>query len=253
MKFYILCKNEEPNIQKCLKSLLDCGMEVVVLDSGSTDATLDIVAKYPVTLINYQYTNHCAAYNYITSSESDAVCGIFDADMELTPALAEEIREGTNNSEVLISPVEMYIEGLPMKYGSLYPPKPIVFRTGKTYFEAVGHGERLINGLNTYHTKNTLIHNDLKSYKNYIETQLRYADKLINRASMGQLSWRDKLRVNTPIFILITPLYSLLVKRGILCKAGWLYAIDRLIAEAIMYHRSLRESIDRKKRKLDTF
>ena len=32
MKFYILCKDEAPNIKKCVESLLACGMEVVVLD-----------------------------------------------------------------------------------------------------------------------------------------------------------------------------------------------------------------------------
>src|SRR2546425_418789 len=99
MRFYILCKNEAPNIKKCIESLLNCGMDIVVMDSGSTDNTLSIVSQYPVTVVNYKYTNHCDAYNHITTSDSDAVCGIFDADMEMTPALAEDISRIPEDNE----------------------------------------------------------------------------------------------------------------------------------------------------------
>jgi hypothetical protein len=39
--------------------------------------------------------------------------------------------------------------------------------------------------------------------------------------------------------MLVTPAYSLLVKGGIFSRSGWLYAIDRLIAEALMFRRSI--------------
>jgi len=41
----IICKNEESRIKRCLESVLWAD-EIVVVDSGSTDKTLDIVAKY---------------------------------------------------------------------------------------------------------------------------------------------------------------------------------------------------------------
>lgn len=243
MKFYILCKNEAANIKKCIESLLACGMDVVAVDSGSTDDTLGIVSQYPVTVVNYTYTNHCDAYNRITTAESDMFCGVFDADMEMTPALADEISRVLEGNDVIRSPVQMYVEGVPLQRGSLYPPKPIVFRAGKAYFEAVGHGERLIDGIAVAQTGSMLIHNDLKDYFRYLESQVRYAEKLADRAERDRLTWRDRLRIKTPLLILITPLYSLLVKGGILSQAGWLYAIDRLIAEAVMYQRNLRRRV----------
>ena len=41
----IICKNEEKKIRKCLESVLWAD-EIVVLDAGSTDKTLDIVKNY---------------------------------------------------------------------------------------------------------------------------------------------------------------------------------------------------------------
>lgn len=246
MKFYILCKNEGPNIQKCIEALLRCGMKIVVLDSGSTDGTLETAQQYPVAIKRYRYTNHCDAYNEITTSETDPHCGILDADMELFPALGEEIERLAPTTDVLIAPIRMYVDGLPLDRGSLCPPKAIVFRAGKAYFQSAGHGERLIAGAKTVHTQTSLIHNDLKSYSAYLSTQARYADAFIERSSKGSLTWRDKIRLNSPLLILIVPLYSLFVKGGILSYKGWIYALDRMIAESVMYRQSLSRKATRR-------
>jgi glycosyltransferase involved in cell wall biosynthesis len=246
VKFYILCKNESANIRKCIESLLSCGYDVAVLDSGSVDGTQAIVQQYPVELVIYQYTTHCNAYNEITTSSQGGYCGILDADMEMTRLLAGEISTA-NKIDVLIAPIEMYVDGIRLEKGNLCPPKPIVFKTGKAYFESVGHGERLIPGLKTVIAKAMLPHNDLKPYLSYLGTQVRYADNFIVRSKDNQLTWRDRLRLKSPLLILITPIYSLLVKGGIFKKAGWLYALDRLIAEAIMFRSSISERIKQEK------
>lgn len=246
MKFYILCKNESANIRKCIESLLQCKMDVYVYDSGSSDDTLNIIQQYPVTLVHYDYKNHCQAYNEITLGESDQYCGIIDADMEITISLSEEIYQLRESTDVIICPIKMFVDGLPLKFGNLYPPKPIVFRSGKTYFESVGHGERLAPDTKTAYTKSKLIHNDLKPYISYLGTQVRYAGNFIQRAEENRLTWRDKIRLNTPFLIFITPLYSLIFKGGILSKKGWLYAMDRLIAESIMYRASLLNKLKSK-------
>lgn len=243
MKFYVLCKNEAPNIKKCLESLLAAGAEVIVYDSGSTDGTLDIVQAYPVTLVHYHYRTHCDAYNEIITAEDAPYCGILDADMEVSAELVQEILQTLQKVDVAVCPLVMYVDGFKVEKGSLLPPKTIGFRTGKPLFESVGHGERLMAGISSAITKNTVPHNDLKPYAAYLATQARYAENFINRASEQQLTWRDKLRLKTPLLIFITPLYSLIVKGGIFSRVGWLYAIDRLIAEAVMFRRSILKKI----------
>ncbi len=46
IRAYILAKNEEANIGKCLASLEPCGIPVVLLDSGSTDRTKEIAKAF---------------------------------------------------------------------------------------------------------------------------------------------------------------------------------------------------------------
>ncbi len=42
----IITKNEEQNIDRCLKALAPYGLETIVVDTGSTDRTKQIAARY---------------------------------------------------------------------------------------------------------------------------------------------------------------------------------------------------------------
>ena len=237
--FYIICKNESLNIRKCIEPLLAANIAVTVLDSGSTDGTLDILKKYPVTVEKYNYSSHCDTYNELTSREKDTYFGIIDADMEVSEDLLAEIKTLLPRYNLIPCPIEMYWEGMRLPLGSLYPPKAIVFRGGTTYFEPVGHGERLIGKNQSALTKNTLRHNDLNPYSTYLETQRRYADKLAHFSEKGMVTWRDRLRYQTPLMIFISPFYSLFIKGGVFFKLVWIYALDRIIAESIMFRKGL--------------
>ena len=60
------------------------------------------------------------------------------------------------------------------------------------------------------------------------------------RKEAGELSGRDRIRVRWPLLVFAVPFVSYVLKGGFLDgRAGAIYALDRLIAEAIMYRRSL--------------
>ena len=48
----IIAKNEEKFIEDCLKHLLPYGMEIIVADTGSTDRTKELAAKYGCRIID---------------------------------------------------------------------------------------------------------------------------------------------------------------------------------------------------------
>jgi len=56
----VLTKNGEETISKCLEGVFsqksEHQFEVIILDSGSTDATLDLVSGYDLRLITSQQT-----------------------------------------------------------------------------------------------------------------------------------------------------------------------------------------------------
>jgi glycosyltransferase involved in cell wall biosynthesis len=243
MQAYILSKNEEANIGRCLEALANTGLDVTVLDSGSEDRTVEIAREHDATVKAYDYVNHCQSYNEITSSLSaDEWCLVLDADMVVSQQLAHQIREQIQTHDVVEAPVQMVWEGEPLRYASLYPPKPIAFRGGRKYFEPAGHGERLKLEVEPARTTAKLRHDDRKPYEAYLKNQLRYAEEFAQRAGDEHVGWKDWLKWNTPIGVVAVPFYCLFVKGGILDgRAALVYALDRMIVEAILYRRALLE------------
>lgn len=245
---YILAKNEEPNIAKCLRSLEPCGIPVVVLDSGSTDRTREIAAKFTFCEVrHYDYVDHATAYNSLTSqTESSAACMILDADMEISQTLWRELSSHLERDywEVIKAPILMYMAGKPLSRGSLCPPKAFVFRGGREYFVPRGHGEELRSNIRIQELRNRIVHNDLKPYSEYLLSQIRYGKNLARRIRTGQASLKDRLRANSPIMAFVYPIVSLLIYGGVLCgRLGMLYALDRTIAVLVQWRVVLAERL----------
>jgi glycosyltransferase involved in cell wall biosynthesis len=242
---YVLAKDEAPNIGKCLSRLTEIGLRTIVLDSGSTDGTAEIAAKYSgVEVERFTYVDHATAYNWIIEQRTPAGdwAVILDADMEVTIALWQEIQPLIEQASVSVirAPIQMYVEQTPLKTGSLCPAKAIVFRGGNAMFDGHGHGEKLRDGIRVITTTRDLIHDDRKSYGSYLLNQLRYADNFCRRSKQGLLSYRDRIRLRCPILAFIVPFYSYILKRGIFSgRPGAIYAVDRAIAELLQYRQAL--------------
>lgn len=220
IQVYVLAKNEESNIGACLRSLHRPHLAVTVLDSGSEDGTLSRVSQYPeVAAESYEYISHCEAYNWITAQKAAApYVMVLDADMRVSDVLIDEI-EGLIEAaapDVIKAPVTMCVDGVPLKYGSLYPPKAIVFKSGRSYFTADGHGEKLLPGFDVQTCRARLVHDDRKPYEAFLDSQCRYSRNFISRGTAGRLDWQDRFRAGTWLMMWLVPLYSWLIRRGFL-------------------------------------
>lgn len=77
----IIAKNEEQNIESCLKPLCAYEWEIIVVDTGSTDRTKEIAARYADKIFNYVWNQdfsaarnfaiECASYDHILFIDSD--------------------------------------------------------------------------------------------------------------------------------------------------------------------------------------
>ena len=247
MRAYVLCKNEEANIARCLEALKHCGVETLVLDSGSTDGTLEIARRCGVPIRNYRYMNHCHAYNELTMGlDVRDTCLIVDADVIVSAGLVREAKcHLQSGADVVQAPVQMIYNGRPLRYASLYPPKPFAFRGGREYFVPAGSGERLKRDVLVATTKLQLVHDDRKPFDRFVENQLRYARDFCSRVANGDLTWKDRVRRASPFGIVAVPFMTLFLKLGILDgRAGLLYAVDRLLVETIKYRYILSLHFD---------
>lgn len=98
----MIVKNEEVNIERCLKSVQGAVDEIIVVDTGSTDSTIEKAKKYGAKIFNYDWNdNFSDARNF---SLKQATCDwifVMDADEELE-----------NTSKHLLHQAIQYEEGV---------------------------------------------------------------------------------------------------------------------------------------------
>jgi glycosyltransferase involved in cell wall biosynthesis len=83
-------KNEAPNIRACLESVRWAD-EVVVVDSGSRDGTLEIARSIADRVLEHEYVNSAAQKNWALPQLTHPWTLIVDADERVTSALRAEI------------------------------------------------------------------------------------------------------------------------------------------------------------------
>ena len=68
----IIAKNEEKNIEECLRRLLPYGFEIIVTDTGSTDRTKEIAQKYATKVLDFEWIDDfAAARNFCAENASN--------------------------------------------------------------------------------------------------------------------------------------------------------------------------------------
>lgn len=87
----ILTYNEENRIEACLQSLEGIADEIVVVDSGSTDRTVEICSKHGCRVTVREFRGYGAQRQYATSLTTHAYVLSVDADEVVSPALRHSL------------------------------------------------------------------------------------------------------------------------------------------------------------------
>lgn len=77
----IIAKNEEKYIEQCLRHILKYNMEIIVVDTGSTDRTKEIASKYTKNVYDFEWIDDfSAARNFAASKASNNWILVLDCD-----------------------------------------------------------------------------------------------------------------------------------------------------------------------------
>jgi glycosyltransferase involved in cell wall biosynthesis len=237
----VLTLNEEANIERVLERL-EWAREVVVVDSGSSDATRTVLTRFSnVRCVEHRFESHAAQWNFglmDTGIETDWILAL-DADYVLSEALVEEIRTLAPGHDVMGYWIgfRYCILGKALR-GTLYPPVVALYRRGNARYVQDGHTQRVQVTGRIESLRSSILHDDRKPLSRWLASQERYArleaDFLCSR-SWHRLGWPDRLR---KLLVVMPPLifvYCLTIGRGIMDgRAGLYYAGQRAIAEAIL-------------------
>jgi glycosyltransferase involved in cell wall biosynthesis len=119
----LITYNEEVNIEEALQSLAWAD-EIVVVDSGSTDATLEICRRYTGRIFHRSWTGFVDQKNYAVSQAAHDWIIALDADERIGSKLASEIndlrRAGFHKAGYRM-PRVAYFMGRWIRHGDWYP------------------------------------------------------------------------------------------------------------------------------------
>jgi len=208
-------KNEEKNLPRCLERLRDFA-EVVVVDSGSTDATRSIAREHGATLLDFAWNgtfpkkrNWCLRNHAFTTEWVLFV----DADERVTDELKAELRRvlpGTRHAGFLLTYRNHFL-GRRLKHGDRFR-KLSLFRVGSGEYERIEedrwssldmevHEHPILTG-SVGRLRAPIIHEDFRPLEAYIARHNEYSSWEARRYwalkrtpdAAGRLTRRQRLK-----------------------------------------------------------
>ncbi len=165
----VITKNEEGNIGDCLQSL-SWTDEIILVDSGSTDATLSIAKKFTPKTYQVPFIDFASQKNAALERTTGDWVFFLDADERVPEELAEEIRktvEGGKKDSVYAVKRATYFFGKRLRFSAAQKDAPIrLFPRGKARFEQPVH-EQVITSLTIRRLKNSLTHFSTRDFAHY--------------------------------------------------------------------------------------
>ncbi len=248
----VLTYNEAPNIRRTLERL-SWANEILVVDSLSTDETLDIVKSFPqVRAIQRKFDSHAAQWNFGIQQVNTPWVLSLDADYILPENFSEELNalEPADAVSAWMARFRYCVFGRPLR-ATLYPPRAVLFRKDRCHYVQDGHTMRLQISGQTSWLGSVIDHDDRKSLPQWLLAQDRYAnlevEKLL-RAAPGSLGLQDRLRRKVVFAPVLVFLYTLIGKGLILDGwPGWYYVFERTLSETVLSLRLIEARVKSRK------
>lgn len=233
-------RNEEKNLDNCLKSVANIADEIIVVDEYSDDATRDIAAKYgaKIYLEKHQPIFHVTKQKALDKANGEWILQL-DADEVVSEELSREIKKvlsldneyllGLKVNESKLKLFEKHQElleqrdgkigketgevvgffiarrniflGKPLTHAGVYPDGVIrLVKNGKAYFPQKSVHEQIVLDGEVRWLENDLDHYDSPTFRRYLSRANRYTD-------LSASEYKAKKLPKNPANILIYSLF----------------------------------------------
>lgn len=207
--------NEEENVAKALDSVAFAD-EIIVIDSFSTDKTLEIAKSYNATIIQREFDDFSSQKNYAISQAKNEWIFLLDADEIANEALQKEVVEKANNPEGYVGFFiyrNFYFKNKRLKYSGWQHDRVVrLFNKNHCKYEGKVH-ERIVSPEKIGFLEGEIQHYSLKDVSSY-------KDKLSFYASLQAEELYEKNKIVTPYHIIIKPLARFFIQYFV--KLGFL-------------------------------
>lgn len=248
----IIALNEEKRIAACLESLRDVADEIIVVDSGSTDRTVEICREAGCKVSIRKFDGFGTQRQYATSLASHQYILSIDADEQLSPALQASIKrlksEGFGHRVYMMPRLNFYC-GEPVRHCGWYPDMQIrLFDKRYANWNLRDVSEQVIFRDSV---RPELIDGDILHHR--CENRAQYEDVLKSHAAIKArvlAAGDEKIGMFSPFFHAAKAFCSTFLKRGGIFegKAGREISMLDFQSELIAY-KAARKLISRGSRK----
>jgi len=197
---YILTYNEETEIAACIESAL-LSDDVVVVDSFSSDRTVEVAQRYPVRVVQHRFESHGRQRTWMLQSVpvKHEWVYILEADERMTPELFQECLTAMQSQEYVgyyVAERVMFM-GQWIRRSTQYPRYQMrLFQRDRVWFDDSGHTESEVCDGPTGFLKETYPHYTCgKGLSRWIDKHNRYstdeAQETLKQLETGTVKWQD--------------------------------------------------------------
>lgn len=199
---YILTYNEATDIADCIQSALRSD-DVIVVDSYSTDQTVELASKYPVRIVQHPFVSHGKQRTWMLETITTKYEWVYllEADERMTDELFAECLKATQQTQIIgyyVAEQVMFL-GKWIRYSTQYPRYQMrLFKKENVWFTDYGHTEREVCNGETSFLKATYPHYTCgKGLSRWIDKHNRYSTdealETLRQLSNGQVEWSKLL------------------------------------------------------------
>ncbi len=179
----ILTKNEEKNIKACIESAKMIAKRIIVVDSGSTDNTVELAKACGADTVYHEWVGHARQFNWALDNCDIKTEWVFrlDADERISKELADEIKEKLDSKDAddvcgYEMRWHMYFMGKLLKHGGNNKTYIVrLFRFGKARVEDKSMDERFVVEGKIERLNSRFIHYDYKSLDDWLIKHINYS------------------------------------------------------------------------------
>lgn len=195
---YILTYNEEIDIAACIESAL-LSDDVIVVDSYSSDRTLEIASRYPVRTVQHAFESHGKQRTWMLQQVPTKYEWVYilEADERMTPQLFQECLQAIQTQKHVSYYVaeRVMFMGRWIRYSTQYPRYQLrLLHKNKVWFSDYGHAEREVCQGSAGFLKETYPHYTCgKGFSRWIDKHNRYstdeAVETLQQLEQGNVNW----------------------------------------------------------------
>lgn len=182
----ILTYNEEKNIANAINSVKEISKRIVVIDSYSTDNTVEVAKLLGAEIFQNKWINYSKQFQYgvdIANIDTQWILRL-DADEVISKEASKEIdlicreNKDTNINGIIVR-FEVNFLGKRLRHGGIYPfKKLLIYKKNKGYIEDRNMDEHIIlTEGKSIELKNDSFHHDFKDISAWIDKHNKYSSR----------------------------------------------------------------------------